>query len=248
MCDMLVAMQRTLYWKRLLGLCPFAIGTHGTHCTDGVTCYALVHIHCWLIVFPTLIYTSYGASIPSSYRIQPNSVTRHFVTLVQQINTCVVLLLILAMSLRQRHRHARLMNRVAALHDHLQARLPAVERCNLARRQFCNWLYLLVYWLCPCSSALVQWDAKLFDLGAMLFCGLKYGAMMMLQLADVHVQELVVLMTDCLRCCCLATGERLQSECLSDVLEVWHELGECFGWQLVCMSMICCGWPLSRIR
>lgn len=236
--QLLATVRRTLHWHRLLGICPFRVQRQRSssdaaesatsiqpltvRCTRAATTLALLTTGIWALVFSALTYTTFADTLPAAYHVRPNKRTRWLVTVGVHLQQGFTMIAVQLVAVLQRQRHTRLLNHIGAMFDRIRRPDGQQQGRRFVRMLRSHWIALLVYFLLPLSSALV--DGAPFSAAIVLLDVFIYGVFTFWLLFTAHVRLLLAFLSEC----SVLDGDRFE-----DVVYVWRELSTTFGWQLL---------------
>lgn len=217
--------------KLVLGLCPFSLhdGSTAVRCSGAHSIFSAGYALLVVVAYPIL-----SSRTLLSLNLGGISGTRNVAIVLEHITMYGVYSTVLGLSWHHRHRHARLLNSVAAICDR-SAALGGTVRALNAQNLAC----LLVYNIGGLSTiALLLAAVSSVDL--VTYIWLFQAGMCTVWAAMLHVRDLALLLADAHRASAATVAAANTSEqCdqaldrMADVRRAVAQLAQCFGWQLV---------------
>lgn len=229
MSALLLATRRVIVFKTLLGICPFRLDRDNEHIALDTltTAYTFVYMHVIFVAYPALALVSI-----LDHSAATLSKTTFVASYIVHLIACTTHMSTILVTFQRRRQHADLLNALTQLHDRLQARLPPRQRRNVQLMHWQTGLFAFLNMSAPLWNA---WRQNMN--GHIPVYHFVYGlALTSILVMVLHVQELVLLVADCLAVCTHAeqldrSEENMRELC--NAFEIWIRFSECFGVQLL---------------
>lgn len=225
--------KRSIQLKSILGVCPFVVDTRQqcVRLSAYSTVYTIIYISLLFIIYPPWLYTT----LRQFEGVVRASSTRNLTASLDHLAIATVYFAMLAMSLKNRRRHAALLNALNTVHGRIQS---AVRYSTYRRLHVRNMCFTAVYLACPVLNGIFH-DQYGLDVKAfyMLFSLVITSVLV----AMLHIQDIAIVLCDGIDCCLrgLAGDQAIDGMSadsmfvLSDLYDLQSEFGRCFGSQLL---------------